>query len=426
MSQLQMARYIIHGGKKLKGTIKVAGNKNAVLPIMAASLLIDEPVMLENVPAIKDVVVMSHILERLGATIDRPTESSLRINTQNVNEYKVPTDLAKQLRASVLLLGPLFARFGKAELSHPGGDIIGKRSISTHLEGLKMLGASIEIKDDSYHIVRKNKPLVGRIFLDEPSVTATENIIMATILARGTTIRLENAALEPHITDLINFLQSAGGFIEGIGTQTITIHPIDKLHAVTHTICADYVEAGTFAALAAATGSDIVVDGIVESDLRLPLLVLSQLGVSYKIEDTKLHILPTELRANGKKIQSGPHPLFPTDLMSPFIVLATQSEGETLLHDPMYESRMFFVDKLIRMGANITICDPHRVLVYGKTPLHPQHLFSPDIRAGMALVIAALCAKGESIIENIEMVERGYEKLPERLSLLGASITKHE
>lgn len=421
-----MAKYIINGGKKLKGTIKVAGNKNAVLPIMAASLLVDESVTLENVPAIKDVVVMSHILERLGATIERISDSSIRINTQNVNEYKVPADLAKQLRASVLLLGPLFARFGKAELSHPGGDIIGKRSIDTHLDGLRLLGASIETKNDSYHITRKGKPIVDKIFLDEPSVTATENIIMAAILARGTTVRIENAALEPHITDLINFLQSAGGFIEGIGTQTITIHPIDKLHAVTHSIGADYVEAGTFAALAAATNSDIVIDGIVENDLKLPLLVLSQLGVTYKLDGSKLHVIPGDLKTKGKKIQSGPHPLFPTDLMSPFIVLATQSIGETLLHDPMYESRMFFVDKLIRMGANITICDPHRVLVYGKTALHPQHLFSPDIRAGMALVIAALVARGESVIENIEMVERGYEKLPERLAPLGASIVKHE
>ena len=421
-----MSKYIINGGKKLKGTIKVAGNKNAVLPIMAASLLVDEMVTLENVPAIKDVVVMAHILEQMGATVERPSESILRINTQNVNEYKVPTDLAKQLRASVLLLGPLFARFGKVELSHPGGDIIGKRSIATHLDGLRLLGANIETKNDTYHITRKGKPTVEKIFLDEPSVTATENIIMASILARGTTIRIENAAIEPHITDLITFLQSAGGFIEGIGTQTITIHPIDRLHAVTHAIGSDYVEAGTFAALAAATGSDIIIDGIVEQDLKLPLLILSQLGVNYKIDGSKLHVLPTDLRTTGRKIQSGPHPLFPTDLMSPFIVLATQSAGETLLHDPMYESRMFFVDKLIRMGANITICDPHRVLVYGKTPLHAQHLFSPDIRAGMALVIAALCAKGESIIENIEMVERGYEKLPERLTPLGASILKHE
>lgn len=421
-----MSKYIIQGGKKLKGTIKVAGNKNAVLPIMAATLLVDEDVILENVPAIKDVTVMSAILERLGATVERIDEAKLKINTQKVNEYKVPTDLAKQLRSSVLLLGPLFARFGKVELSHPGGDIIGKRSISTHLEGLKLLGATIETKDDTYHVTRKGKPTTQNIFLDEPSVTATENLIMASILDKGTTIRIENVALEPHIVDLVAFLQSAGGFIEGAGTHTLTVHPIDRLHAATHAICPDYIEAGTFAALAAATGSDIIIEEIVEEDLRLPLMVLSKMGVKYQHEGSKLHVLPSEVCSCDKRIQSGPHPLFPTDLMSPFIVLATQGSGQTLLHDPMYESRMFFVDKLIRMGAHITICDPHRVIVYGPTKLYPQHLNSPDIRAGMALVIAALCAKGESIIENAEMIERGYERLPERLSAIGATISKHE
>jgi UDP-N-acetylglucosamine 1-carboxyvinyltransferase len=421
-----MSKYIINGGKKLKGTLKVAGNKNAVLPIMAATLLVDEQVTLENVPSIKDVSVMTLILEQMGADVERIDSSILKINTQKVNTYKVPTDLAKQLRASVLLLGPLFARFGKAEISHPGGDIIGKRSISTHLDGLRLLGASFDISNDTYKVTRKNKPLTQNIFLDEPSVTATENIIMASILDKGTTIRIENAALEPHISDLITFLQSAGGLIDGIGTQTVTVHPIDKLHAVTHAIGPDYIEAGTFAALAAVTKGDVEIEGFNPNDLRLPLLVLSRMGVTFKKKDTGIHVFPSELISSSKRIQSGPHPLFPTDLMSPFIVLATQTKGETLLHDPMYESRMFFVDKLIRMGANITVCDPHRVLVYGPTVLHAQHLFSPDIRAGMALVMAALCAKGESIIENIEMVERGYANLPERLEAIGASIEKNE
>lgn len=419
-----MSKFIINGGKKLKGTIKVAGNKNAVLPIMAATLLIDEPVTLENVPQIKDVAVMSLILEKLGASIDRINDSTLRINTQKVNEYKVPHDLASQLRASVLLLGPLFARFGKVELPHPGGDIIGKRSISAHLEGLKALGASISAQHDTYLVKRKEIAALETIFLEEPSVTATENLIMAGALT-GTTIKLENAALEPHVTDLITFLQNAGAFIEGRGTQTITIHPKRTFHTVTHAICPDYVEAGTFAAMAGAVPGDITIDGIVEQDMQMPLMVLSKFGVSVRRGNSSLQVKPSTLTAQTR-VQSGPHPNFPTDLMSPFIVMATQAQGETLFHDPMYESRMFFVDKLIRMGATITICDPHRVIVMGKTTLHPQHLFSPDIRAGMALVIAALCAKGESIIENAEMVERGYEKLPERLGALGADIRKEE
>ncbi len=421
-----MSKYIIQGGKKLTGAIKVAGNKNAVLPIMAATLLVDEDVVLENVPDILDVAVMSAILEHLGATVERINSSKLKINTQKVDHYKVPKELAKQLRSSVLLLGPLYARFGKVELTHPGGDIIGKRSISTHLEGLKLLGATVEVRDDTYHVERKGKPVTQHIFLDEPSVTATENLIMATILDKGTTVRVENVALEPHILDLVTFLQSAGGFIEGAGTHTLTIHPIDRLHAVSHSISPDYIEAGTFAALAAATHSDITIEGVVAGDIRLPLMILSRMGVEYNMQEDSLHVEASELKGSNKRIQSGPHPLFPTDLMSPFIVLATQASGETLLHDPMYESRMFFVDKLIRMGANITICDPHRVIVYGPNKLQPQHLNSPDIRAGMALVIAALCARGESIIENAEMIERGYERLPERLSALGATITKYE
>lgn len=421
-----MSKFIISGGKKLSGTIKVAGNKNAALPIMAAALLIPEDVILENVPEIKDVAVMSNILTKLGATVEKIKDHSLKINTKNVSDYKVPVELARQLRASVLLMGPLLARFGTVELPHPGGDLIGKRSIGSHLRAFEMLHAKIEVSPDFYKITSNNDfhPR-SRIFLDEPSVTATENLLMA-VAYNAEELWLENVALEPHVQDLIRFLGKAGMKTTYRMGNWLQITGSKKMRGVAHTITPDYVEAGTFAVLAAATQSNIAIQGDCLEDLRSPLAVLSSMGVEYRYKGIELELFPSILKASEKRIQAGPHPNFPTDLMSSFIVLATQAQGQTLLHDPMYESRMFFVDKLIRMGAQITICDPHRVIVYGPTELNRQHLFSPDIRAGMALVIAALCAKGESVIENAEMIERGYERIDERLRQLGADITRYE
>lgn len=419
-----MSKFIIQGGKKLNGEIWVSGNKNAILPIMTATLLVKGDVLLDNVPQIKDVAVMKQILKRLGAIVEDQGEHKLLINTDKVNKYKIEAEEAKQLRASVLFLGPLYAKFGKVELPHPGGDIIGRRGIETHLQAFEKLGAKVEVKNGIYKVSQNKKtkfPL--HIFLSETSVTATENLIMAAALNEGE-VYLGNAAREPHVLNLISFLRKTGAKVKSDSNYTYIISGNKKLKAVSHKIIPDYLEEGTFMVLAAATGSNIKIKGGHFKDLNSCFSVLSDMNVSYVLKDGEIEIKKSQLSAPSKKIQAGPHPSFPTDLMSPFIVLATQAKGLTLLHDPMYESRMFFVDKLIRMGANITICDPHRVIVGGPTKLQGTHLNTPDIRAGIALVIAALVAEGESIIDDIKIIERGYENIEQRLSKLGADIKK--
>ncbi|HLB60574.1 MAG TPA: UDP-N-acetylglucosamine 1-carboxyvinyltransferase [Patescibacteria group bacterium] len=420
-----MSSYIIQGGKKLSGSIHVAGNKNAVLPIMASTLLVDGETTLTNVPDISDVAVMLEILEHLGARVNRSERHTVTIDTGKVTGFSIPLELAEKLRASVLFLGPLYARFGRVELPHPGGDVIGKRSIDTHLTAMKALGASCKISDDTYILSREESPSSVSIFLDEPSVTGTENLIMASI-GEGKTVTIHNAATEPHVFDLCTFLQKAGASVEGAGGHSITVRGKIPLQAVNHTVIPDYIEMGTFAVMAAATAGNIEITGGNPDDLTAPLRVLSAMGVDLQAKDHSLQVKRSGLFSPEKRVQAMPHPGFPTDLMSPFIVLATQARGETLFHDPLYESRMFFVDKLIRMGAQITICDPHRVLVNGPTVLTGRHLASPDIRAGMALVLAAMIGEGESTIDNAEMIERGYERIDERLRQLGAEITRSE
>lgn len=419
-----MSKFIIQGGKKLSGEIWVSGNKNAILPIITATLLVKGDVLLDNVPHIKDVAVMGQILRRMGAVVEEKGDHRLLINTDNVNKYEIKPEEAKQLRASVLFLGPLYARFGKVKLPHPGGDIIGRRGVETHLQAFEKLGAKVEVKDGIYKITKDKKiksPL--HIFLNEASVTATENLIMAVALDEGE-LYLGNAAREPHVLDLIFFLEKAGVKIKSDNYYTYVISGNKKLKAVSHRIIPDYLEEGTFMVLAAVTGGNIKIKGGHFKDLNACFSVLSDMNVSYVLKNDEVEIKKSKLYAPSKRIQAGPHPSFPTDLMSPFIVLATQAKGVTLFHDPMYESRMFFVDKLIRMGANITICDPHRVIVGGSTKLQGTHLNTPDIRAGIALVIAALVAEGESIIDNVEIIERGYENIEQRLSKLGADIKK--
>lgn len=419
-----MSKYSIQGGKKLSGTIRVAGNKNAVLPLMAATLLIDGPVTLSNVPRIQDVLIMKQILTYLGAKVEEINEYTVKIDTTGVRKYRIPDELSAKLRASVLLLGPLYARFGKVVLPHPGGDIIGRRSIQTHLDAFIELGANVHDDHHTYRIEQKTDSRSSvEIFLDEPSVTGTENIIMATVLGKRK-VRIGNTALEPHVIDLLTMLRAGGAQIEGIGTHSLSIYGVERLSALDHTVCPDYLEAGTFAVLGAITRSTLRIEGVPYDDLRLPFIALERMGVSYQYEGDVVTIRPSSLTSSGRKIQAGPHPLFPTDLMSPFIVLATQATGHTLFHDPLYESRMFFVDKLIRMGANITICDPHRVIVNGPSELIGRKLASPDIRAGIALVLAALVAAGESEIDMAEIIERGYENLDVRLRALGAEIIK--
>lgn len=417
-----MAKFVIKGGKALSGEVKIAGNKNSILPIMAATLMAEGECVLENAPRIGDVLVLGGIMRDLGAKVEGLGTSRLVINTKGVNRHTLNPELVAQLRASILLLGPLLARFGKAKLRHPGGCMVGRRAVGTHFEALEKLGAKTVVGEEDYESELKN-PRSGYIFLDEVSVTATENAMMMASRIPGKTV-IDDAACEPHVEDLADFLNLIGAKIEGAGTNRIVIYGVRKLKGVNFKIGPDYIDAGTFAIIGAVTKSKILIREVREKDLSMILLYLWRLGVKAEIEKGNLKISPSLLIGPSGKIQTRPWPGFPTDLMSPLIVLATQAQGTTLCHDWMYESRMFFVDKLITMGANITLCDPHRVLVSGPTKLRGKVLESPDIRAGMALVVAALCATGESTIGNAEVIERGYERIEERLRGLGAEIKR--
>lgn len=424
-----MSKFIITGGKEINGVIRASGNKNAVLPMMAASLLTDGVAEITNVPKILDVLTMGRILSEMGCTIEGLGTDKLKIDTGNVKYVSLERDLVAKLRASILLLGPLISRFGKAELRHPGGCIIGRRPIGTHFAALEKLGINFKSEGEQYRgVVKKLKP--ASIFLDEASVTATENVIMAAVKIPGTTV-INHAACEPHIVTLADFLNSAGAKITGAGTNRIVIEGVSVLHSTSFPVRADHIEVGSFAAAAAVSGGDLVITDVMPEDLQIILIYLKKFGVNANLEKTKegkgsgwaLHVKPSELRA-VEKIDTGLWPAFPTDLMSVFIVLATQAKGVTLCHDWMYEGRMFFVERLASMGADITVCDPHRVLVFGPSKLRGKKLDSPDLRAGMALVLAALCAEGESEIDKIELIERGYEDLDKRLGKLGARIKK--
>ena len=415
-----MAKFEIEGGTKISGNIKVAGNKNSVLPMMTASLLTNQLSTIENVPQISDVDVMIKLLEIAEAKITKQ-DSKITIDPANLKETEFPVALTEKLRASVLLLGPMLARFGKAKIGYPGGDIIGRRSLDSHLQVFEAFGAKVEESDDSISVFAKSlKPT--QIFLQEASVTATENALMIACPIPGQTT-IKRAATEPHIVDLCNFLVKMGAQIEGIGTNVLKITGTRNLAGASHIVRPDHIEVGTFAILAAVTQGKITIAPIIGEDLEMILGTLSKFGVDYKIENDKLTVFNSKLHAVDKVV-TDVWPGFPTDLMAPMIVLATQAEGATLLHDWMYESRMFFVDKLLSMGAKVDIADPHRVLVYGPTKLRGQRLDTPDIRAGIALAIAALAAKGKSEIEKAELIERGYENIVDRLSALGAKIKR--
>ena len=416
-----MAKFQITGGSKILGKVKVAGNKNSVLPIMAACLLTEDDCILENVPNISDVSVMAKLLENIGCKISGIGTSTLTINSRNAKSGQFPSELTEKLRASILLLGPVLSRFGKIKMGYPGGDVIGRRPLDTHIQAMKALGGVITQENDYY--VAESKNLKGAsIFLQEASVTATENAIMAAVLAEGETI-IKRAASEPHVIDLCQFLTKMGADISGVSSNVLKISGVKELSGTKHAVRPDHIEVGTFVILGAVTLGKVEISPIIKEDMDMILLTLANFGVNYKIEKEKLIVQDTKLRA-VEKVVTDVWPGFPTDLMAPMIVLATQAEGVTILHDWMYESRMFFVDKLLSMGAKVEIADPHRVLVYGPSKLHGQRLDTPDIRAGMALVIAALTAQGKSIIEKAELIERGYENIVERLSLLGAKIKR--
>lgn len=425
-----MHKYRIEGGIPIRGTIAASGNKNAALPCIAASLLSEEPVILRNIPEIEDTGVMLLILQSLGAGVEKIGGHEWKINASLIRNSDIPSELSKKIRASILFAGPLVARTGKAVMPPPGGDVIGRRRVDTHFLALQELGARIEVEGPFTFTANK---LVGAdIFLDETSVTATENAVMAAVLAEGHTV-INNAASEPHVQDLCNMLVSMGAKISGIGSNILQIDGVKKLHGTDFSIGPDFMEIGSYIGLAAATKGSITITGVNPKDMRPLRVAFGKLGIRWTIDGDALTVaLGQEMKVNADlggmipKIDDSPWPGFPPDLTSIMTVVATQVEGTVLIFEKMFESRMFFVDKLISMGARITLCDPHRAVVSGPCALHGDKLVSPDVRAGMAMVIAALIAHGESEISNVYQIERGYESLVEKLRSLGARIESVE
>ena len=426
---MAMERFIVEGGRRLEGSIRPGGNKNAALPILAACLLTDEPVVLRNLPDIQDVRVMLQIMEGLGSKIERLEKNVVRIHTGGECSPNPDVELSKKIRASILLAGPLLARCGEVRVAKPGGDAIGRRRVDTHLLALEALGAQIEVSATSYQMSARE--LVGKkMFLDEASVTATENAIMAAVLADGET-QIYNAAAEPHVQDLCHFLNSLGAQIEGIATNSLQIRGVDSLRGGEFYIPSDHIEVGSYIGLAAVTRSELLIEDGVPQHMYAIRYMLEKLGVDIQVEGKNIRVpKDQELRvrydigAAVPKIDDGPWPLFPADLLSIMVVVATQAEGTVMIFEKMFESRLFFTDKLIGMGARIILCDPHRAIIVGGSRLYGGEISSPDIRAGMALLLAALCAKGESIIHNINQIDRGYERIDERLNGLGARIRR--
>ena len=414
-----MSKFIVTGGKKLTGKIKLSGNKNAALKLIPAALLGDSPSTITNVPDISDVSVMLDLITKLGAKVSRK-DHAVTIDPTSLSSFDLDPDLSSKFRASVVLAAPLLVRFGKAVVTPPGGDQIGERLLDTHFAMMQKMGVEITRRDGSFYLDWKERKPVD-IFLDEPSVTATE---MGLIMASGMPgkMKIDDAATEPHVTDLANFLVGMGAKIGGIGSNILSISG-GKLSGIEHKVCSDHIEGGTFAIASAITGGKIEIEDFKAQDCPMILNYLSYMGVNFKTGENSLTVLPSKLIASRTKFQTRPWPGFPTDLMSPFIVLATQTAGTVLCHDWMYEWRMFFVDDLISMGAKIFIADPHRVIVSGPTPLLSDRLFCKDIRAGISVILAALAANGRSEIENVEVVARGYENIDERLRSLGAEIT---
>src|SRR5215212_273709 len=421
-------QYIVEGGHRLAGTIEPSGNKNSALPIIAASLLSEHPVSLENVPRIRDTETLVELVQSVGASAEWTQRNTLNIHAKSIRPSDLDPELCRKIRASILLAGPLLARCGEITLPPPGGDVIGRRRLDTHFLALERLGAHVKA-DEKFEL--RAKALIGAdVFLDEPSVTATENALVAATAARGTTI-LRNAASEPHVQDLAHFLCTLGAKIDGIGTNQLVIHGGDSLGSATHRIGPDHIEVGSFIGLAAVTRSELRIADAGVEHLRSTLMGFERLGIRGVIDGNDLVIpadqerrIQSDLGGHVPTISDQPWPAFPADTMSIIIVTATQCEGMVLVHEKMFESRMFFVDKLIAMGARIVLCDPHRAIVSGPTQLRANTVESPDIRAGMAMLLAALCAKGTSTINNAQQIERGYERIDERLNALGARITR--
>ncbi|MEA2013312.1 MAG: UDP-N-acetylglucosamine 1-carboxyvinyltransferase [Verrucomicrobiota bacterium] len=423
-----MSNLKIKGKIQLSGSITTSGNKNAVLPIIAASLLTDQEVTLNNVPDIVDVRVMLEGMKTLGCDIYF-TNNQLKIKAGKIQQNKLSRELCSRIRTSILFVAPLLHRTGQAEISPPGGDIIGRRRLDAHFYGLQRLGTKLEV-NDSYKFNLKDKMRGADLFFDEASVTATEHILTAAVLAEGQTV-IRNAASEPHVQDLALFLQKMGADIKGINTNTLTVNGVKALHGTTHEIISDHIEAGSFLALTAATGGEITIKNTQKHHFWMIRRVFEKFGLDLEFANNTVRLpggqvpkIQVDFAGGTPTVQDGPWPAFPSDLMSSMLVLATQSEGTVLFFEKMFESRMVFVDKLISMGTNAIICDPHRVVISGKTELRGINMSSPDIRAGMALISAALCAKGESIIQNAEIIDRGYENVEHKLRQLGADVVR--
>lgn len=424
-----MERFTIDGGHPLEGTITPSGNKNEALAVLSAALLTDEPVVIHNVPQIGDVGTLLEILTDLGVKIEQRAEHTIALDASKIEKTELREDLCHRIRGSMVLAGPMVARWGEIRLPRPGGDRIGRRRVDTHIMALEALGAQTEV--GRHYFIHTRRRLAGDdMLLDEPSVTGTESAIMAASLAQGTTV-IRNAASEPHVQQLCWMLNAMGAGISGIGSNVLTIEGMEKLHGTEHTIQADYMEVGSFIGMAAVTGSEILIQSAAPENLRMVLMVFRRLGVHVEIRGDDLlvpreqHLTVTpDLHGAIPQVYDQPWPAFPPDLMSIAIVIATQARGTVLFFEKMFESRLFFVDRLIEMGAKIVLCDPHRVVVEGPSTLYGEELTSPDIRAGMALVIAALCARGTSVIQNIRQIDRGYERIDERLRALGAHIER--
>jgi UDP-N-acetylglucosamine 1-carboxyvinyltransferase len=417
-----MAQFVIEGGHSLRGTITVAGNKNAALPIIAATILTDEECYLENMPHIRDIEVMHLLLKDLGKNIDRISPNSYKISG-TLKKSALDPILAKGLRASILYMGALLAKAGHVQMVPPGGCVIGRRNVDGHFQVFEELGAKIKSEQGVYIADLKNAR-AANIFLHEASVTATENALLLAAKIPEETI-IMNAACEPHVEDLAKVLNKMGAQIQGAGTNQIKITGAKKLSGFKHRIVPDHIEASTFAIAAACTNGKVRIEQVCKDHMIMVAYHLTKMGVKFRFSgENVLEVFPSEKISRLNKVQVSLWPGFPTDLMSPFIILATQAKGITLCHDWMYESRMFFVDKLIAMGAQITQCDPHRVLVYGPTKLKAQNLSSPDIRAGIALIIAAMVADGESTIDKVELIDRGYEHIEDRFNQLGSKIKR--
>jgi len=426
--------FIIRGGRPLSGRIRPQGNKNEALPVIAASLLTDQPVHLENLPAIEDVRAMLDILAEIGVQVESSNGGIARTATIHAAEppgREIPHALASAIRGSITLAGPLLARTGRARLPKPGGDRIGRRRLDTHIQALHELGAAVDIGRD--HIELRAAALEGAdIWLDEASVTATENAICAAALARGTTT-IRNAACEPHVQALCRMLNAMGAKISGIGSNLLTIEGVEKLTGTTHRISPDYLEVGSFIALAAVTRGEITIEECDHPNLRMILHAFARLGIETTYSDGILTVpavqkmeISYDIGGATPVIDDGPWPAFPADMTSVILVTATQCRGTVIIHEKMFESRLFFTDRLISMGARIVLCDPHRAVVIGPERLYGATISSPDIRAGMALLIAALCAQGESRIHNINQIDRGFSQIDQRLRSLGADITRTE